>query len=227
MKLRKAIICDLDGTLADHRHRLHFVDWEYFYEYYPGAKDYFEKCFYQWDDPDSGYELRNKITKKRWKPDWKCFYAEMDKDKVNGWCKGFLLNCANDSGYYSDSRGGPSIIFCTGRPEKYREVTENWLVEVGFERNWFGPSNLHEDRSFLYMRPDFLIHSCFGCRSNQPQYHNPHIKKNTDNRPNHEIKREIYENYIKDKFDVVFCLDDDEKCCEMYKSFGLPVLKVM
>ena len=43
----------------------------------------------------------------------------------------------------------------------------------------------------------------------------------------HEVKREIYEREIKDKYDVLFVLEDHEKCARMYKELGLTVLKVM
>ncbi len=94
----KAIICDIDGTVADCRHRLHHV--------LPGAKR-----------------------------DWDAFFSKMADDTpikpvidllVTAWQSPFA----------------PAIIMCSGRPEKYREVTEDWLVAQGVPFRT------------LYMRPD-------------------------------------------------------------------------
>jgi len=101
MTLPKAIICSLDGTLSDHRHRLHFVKKPFIDSIYGNL----------WIDGG---------------PDWEAFYAAMDKDKVNEAVDliasaAFWYNCSNDN--------DPDMIFITGRPERYRDQTEKWLAQ--------------------------------------------------------------------------------------------------
>lgn len=84
----KAVIFDLDGTLADASHRRHFLE---------------------------------KSPK-----DWNSFYEGMDNDSVIE-PVGFLLQCISNAIYL---RKFPvEIIFCSGRPERYREITERWLEQ--------------------------------------------------------------------------------------------------
>lgn len=94
----KTVICDIDGTLADCRHRLHHVL------------------------PHGGGGKR----------DWDAFFAEMGEDGVI-WPVRDLV-CAANAHY--------PVVVCTGRPEKYRAVTEAWLYDAGVSFRQ------------LYMRPD-------------------------------------------------------------------------
>lgn len=73
------LICDIDGTLADIKHRKHLV----------------EKGRPQWDE----------------------FFEAMGIDEVNYWCKE-LLECMS---------ARHEIVYVTGRPENYREHTEEWM----------------------------------------------------------------------------------------------------
>lgn len=93
----KAIIVDLDGTLADCSHRLHFV-------------------------------RRPKGVKK----DWKGFFDGISEDKLNKWCSDLIYDMSDRC----------KIVFCSGRPDNYREQTAAWIgAKTGF---WNQP---------LYMRP--------------------------------------------------------------------------
>lgn len=88
-------IFDLDGTLADCIHRLHYI--------------------------------------KNGNHNWDKFFEEMDKDPVIDEVLSVLVSLSNDNW---------NIIICTGRPEKYRNITEAWLNKYGIVP--------HK----LYMRPD-------------------------------------------------------------------------
>lgn len=84
----KAVIFDIDGTLADASHRRHFLE---------------------------------KSPK-----DWNSFYEGMDKDDAIEPVE-FLLMCIKDAIHFRELP--VEIIFCTGRPERYREITERWLEQ--------------------------------------------------------------------------------------------------
>lgn len=81
IKKPSAIICDLDGTLAEIDHRLHFV---------------------RTDE----------------KKDWDSFFAGIEKDEMN-W--------AVSSTVWALAHNGNHVIYCSGRPEKYRIPTQKWL----------------------------------------------------------------------------------------------------
>lgn len=93
------IIFDLDGTLADCRHRLHHVT--------------------------------------QHPKDWDAFFAGISADEPHD-AINELLGCVHNS--WVDG-GLVRPIFCSGRPETYREVTQAWIFEhCGIEAP-------------LYMRP--------------------------------------------------------------------------
>lgn len=52
------------------------------------------------------------------------------------------------------------------------------------------------------------------------------MRKEGDYRRDSIVKEEIYNNYIKDKFDVEFVLDDRKSVCEKWRELGLKCLQV-
>jgi hypothetical protein len=188
MTLPKAIICDIDGVLADHRHRLHFVD-----------LDYVPKCNHwvtgsEEDIPWPSCKDRFSF----WKCDYEAFHAAIDKDIINHHVEEIITRFGEwISKGKEDELPFREIIFVTGRSEKYRGQTKAWLYKCDT-----APYT-------LFMRPDFT-------HEGRP-----------DHRPSHVVKREIYEREIKGKYEVLFAMDDNEECCQMYKSLGITTLKVM
>ncbi len=65
---------------------------------------------------------------------------------------------------------------------------------------WLRDKNIHYDK--LYMRP-------LG-----------------DMRRDVEVKREIYDNYIKDNYEIFFVLDDRNQVVDMWREIGLKCLQV-
>jgi hypothetical protein len=96
------------------------------------------------------------------------------------------------------------LLFVTDRPEKHRKKTEEWLYE-GFSFDYKGTR--------LSMRPDYVKWA----------EQDTNIQ---DKRHPHEVKREIYEREIKDKYDVLFVLERSGEDAEMYRELGLTVLEV-
>jgi hypothetical protein len=202
MKSPKAIICDIDGCIADHRHRLHYVDLQAYVDKTHVGKDKFDHNSIDWS----------------WKKDYDSFYAAMGEDGVNEYINELITamfwhNCGN-------SDDGTSILFVTGRPEKYRELTEKWLSQTSLR--W----NIGQGVR-LFMRPDYVVNCCgFPIVGLQCQICYNRQRK-PDHRPSHIVKQEIYEREIKGRYDILFCLDDNEECCEMYNELGLTVLRVL
>ena len=77
--MRKIILCDIDGTIANNDHRQHFLE---------GKKD------------------------------WDGFFSELINDKP-------IFPIINK--VIEEHNTGKDIVFLTGRPEKYRSVTTEWL----------------------------------------------------------------------------------------------------
>jgi FMN phosphatase YigB (HAD superfamily) len=59
----------------------------------------------------------------------------------------------------------------------------------------------------------------------QINYHHLHMRPVMDYRGDDEIKKEIYDNDIKDKFDVLFVVDDRLSVVKMWRSIGLVCLQ--
>jgi hypothetical protein len=176
----KAIICDLDGTLCDHRHRLHHI-------------------------ADSR------------KKDYDAFYAAMDKDTPNKWCEAIICSL------YDGQWGEVIILYVTGRPNKYRNITEIWLSENNIVK--FGGKSGQDEQHSLFMRPDYL----YPWNGQVDMWNSPfmaHPERKPDHRPAYEVKREIYEQKIKNKYEVLFCLEDDPECVKIYRDLGLICLDV-
>lgn len=115
--------------------------------------------------------------------DWMSFYESMDDDKPSVWCTE-ILKTFHYAGY--------RLIFVSGRPERYRERTELWLLKKArFLRDWYS----------LFMR----------------------LEK--DNRPDFQMKEEVYHRYIEPNYNVLFILEDRKQCVDMYRELGLTVLQ--
>ncbi len=84
-----------------------------------------------------------------------------------------------------------SLILLTGRDEKYRQHTIDWLTKYGITHY-----------KALYMR------------------------KIADRRKDYVIKKEIYEQEIKGKYDVLFVLEDRDQVVKMWRELGLTCLQV-
>ena len=87
---------------------------------------------------------------------------------------------------------GDFVIYCSGREDTHRGVTEIWLESHG----------LTAFPHVLLMRPG------------------------GDNREDSIIKEEIFENSIRGKYNVRFCLDDRNRVVDKWRDLGLKCLQV-
>jgi len=78
------------------------------------------------------------------KPDWDAFYAGIKDDTVNAAVLNLLLTYIDARRI--NTRHPVSIIFCTGRPERCRKDTEEWLLKHISPSSW--------DSYTLLMRKD-------------------------------------------------------------------------
>lgn len=144
-KKRKAVIIDIDGTIAQLDQRLNHLQ----------------------------------STPKN----WNLFYADMKNDKLHVWCFN-LVQAMMDRGF--------EIIFCTGRPEEYRQMTKDWLKK--------------------------------NCKW-QPYTYELFMRKDKDYRPDTITKKELYDKNIKDKYDILFVVEDRQGVVDMWRNLGLVTLQ--
>lgn len=147
-----AIIVDIDGTITDISHRLHFIEWE--------------------------------------KKDWDGFYSHLSEDKP----KQDIIALIKSVYYDEDNRwDNLQLIFVTWRSDKYFPITDTWL------------------RKHAFPYADYKIF----------------MRKEWDFRQDYEVKKEIYENEIKDKYDVNYIFEDRDQVVKMYRELWLTVLHVV
>lgn len=159
MSKQKAIICDLDGTLFNIDHRLHYL--------------------------------------KKPKKDWKNFFAGIENDTPNQWCLELIKYFGLDY----------KIIFVSGRSEDCKFETLKSLEK--HTRAALPPTG--DDNGGL---DTIFLTNCFLLL----------MRKSKDYRSDDIVKKEIYEAYIKDKYNVLFVLDDRKRVVDMWRKEGLVVL---
>jgi predicted kinase len=62
--------------------------------------------------------------------------------------------------------------------------------------------------------------------NNNIEFSHLFMRKEGDKRPDHEIKLEIYKEFIEPYYSVFFCLDDRDQIVKMWRSIGLKCLQV-
>ena len=142
--IKKCVIFDIDGTLADHRHRLKYIE----------------------KDPK----------------DWDSFNKESSKDEPNKWC----YHLCRSIFMYANNI---NVMIITGRSDKCKEITEQWFKE------------------------------------NLIPYDHIYMRKEGDFRQDFEVKKEIYEQYIKNKYKVLFVVEDRTQVVEMWRSLDIICLQ--
>ena len=124
-------------------------------------------------------------------------YREYDKVHLDN----PIIHLFNIIEYYMDCKGY-KVIFITGRKELCRELTEKWIIKFFNKNADLSKLSNFDDNFTLFMRGD------------------------KDHRKAVVLKKEIYDNHIKGKYDVVSCFDDDPEICEMYKKEGILTFEV-
>lgn len=91
---------------------------------------------------------------------------------------------------------GHTIVFCSGRDESCRDITEQW-IKSHVAKDYEGVMSWE-----LFMRPV------------------------GDNRKDSIVKLELFNKYIRNEFAVLFVLDDRNQVVDMWRSLGLKTLQV-
>ena len=111
--------------------------------------------------------------------------------------------------YQTDSRD--KIIFITGRKELCRDKTIKWLLS-NFQR-------VAKKKSFNAY--EYYINE-FDFKNSALLF----MRADKCHQESDELKRNIYNKHIKDKYDVVAVFEDDPKNVKMFRELGLMVFDV-
>lgn len=154
-----AVIFDIDGTLAKTSpERIKFLKPKFgsSVEYNGGKFVFLEELKTKENivalENEHGVFLADK-SKVKFKPDYEAFNDSLEEDLPNARvvkiCQALADNYA--------------IYICTGRPEKFRERTEKWLVEndIPYNQIWMRPNNNTEPDDVLKKRMlDSILKTC-------------------------------------------------------------------
>lgn len=164
VKVNKVIIVDIDGTLSDCQHRLHFINGEH--------------------------------------KDWDAFYSALENDKPieqMRWLMRIIdMGCGNMM-IGSDV----NFVFCTGRPEKYRNLTVKWLIKNIDE--CFCPDSEDDEGGETW--PKLLM------------------RKDGDFRADDIIKQEMLDSLKAKGYEILFAIDDRKRVADMYRKNGVICLQ--
>jgi hypothetical protein len=113
---------------------------------------------------------------------------------------------------------GYSVLFITGRKEVCRENTIKFICN---KPDCFSPiaRSQVKEIGWLLFQLDLLINQGKGQSA-------VFMRGDKDHREATILKKEIYNNHIKGKYDVVAVFDDDPDICKMWKKEGLFVFQV-
>jgi len=203
------IIVDIDGTIADIKHRLHYIDPTINVGDtvrpvgIPNAKDYSGRVV----DTRNGYTVNWQIPKGGigLKSNYCQGIAHEQVKKVRSWNK-FFEAAVDDApiqitiDVVQQLASRCLIFFCSGRPEKYRQITLNWMVANGLQDiNWAYCKALNPT---LLMRPD------------------------NDRREDYIVKKEILDNKILPYYNPILALDDRDQVVKMWRDNGITCWQV-
>lgn len=98
---------------------------------------------------------------------------------------------------------GDNIVFMSGRMEQCRQQTAMWLNAN------IDCCNVHYDDGFPGGCCEQLL-----------------MRADEDYRPDEIVKRELFDNHVKPRYDVIGVIDDRSKVVRMWRELGLTVLDV-
>ena len=142
-------VFDLDGTLADLTHRLHYIR-KPVCRYCKGLPIKFEN-----GSTAECLHCSGNFKDLNWKKDWNGFFDAVDKDKPIKWVMDLLDNV----------RGRGEVLILSGRSQATENKTREWLRkhDILYDYLVMRPTNNHKPDYIIkrYMLEDFLRDKAF------------------------------------------------------------------
>lgn len=202
------LLVDLDGTVANCEHRKKYIDDvirvgdTVYYRNIRNARENPGKVVHIWQNDQktkSFYDIKfarpiHLVTNQLAEA---C--TEFDSLRKCKSYKRFFESCKDDSPIQTtiDIVGTLSwhypIIFCSGRPDDYRELTKEWLRGVKPVMGWYTMPNVE----YLFMRPS------------------------GDMRQDYIVKEELYRKHIEPYYTVKAVFDDRKQVVDMWRRLGI------
>jgi predicted secreted acid phosphatase len=124
------------------------------------------------------------------KKNWPAFYSELVNDPPNFDILHLIKLLHKD---------GAEIIYCSGRPEEYRELTLAWLKKFGAPTNDAYPE-----------LPEYPLY----------------MRKDKDYRADYIVKLELLKQMKADGYNPNFAFDDRDQVVKAWRSVGIRTLQV-
>ena len=128
---------------------------------------------------------------------WNSFFKGISDDVPNQDIARLMLSLLKDK--------NNQLIFCSGRKETYREITQNQVARIIYKENTLALSK--------FLKGDKL---------NLPFY----MREDEDYRPDYMVKSDLLDNMINDGYDPAIVFDDRDSVVEMWRSRGIRCLQV-
>lgn len=137
------------------------------------------------------HHVKNEEKKKR---RWDLFFKEIPGDSVNEWCRTLITRA-----HYNP------VIFCSGRGDDTRKMTEDWLLKHGFATE-------------LYTKPD-------GEKVISKKYKHLFMRHRQDYRADNIVKEIILEFELKTRYNIWMAVDDRDQVVKMWRKHGITCLQ--
>lgn len=212
--MQKPEIClvDIDGTIANCEHRKHYIDNVIRVGDIVSPRNISNASLYA--GKVEAIEDERAVVNDWLKPlpeGWPKYHKYPDLNMVRKhkcWNK-FFEACKDDSPIQSTIdvvkalSNTWSVVFMSGRPETYREVTESWLNKNGLLFMHKDVTSTHPyAKANLFMRPA------------------------KDTREDFIVKKELYLKYIEPYYKVQCVFDDRDQVVKMWRELGLTCYQV-
>jgi len=191
------VLCDIDGTVADCSHRLHWID----SEIRIGNKVYRKNIQDAKKYPGDVYAIVNGMPEVSfpWKEEWHNRYYTYALRKIKRWDK-FFEECDKDPVLEHNAQVVRTlaktypVIFMSGRSIDYIGKTVAWLIKAKLDNLAWAWDQFKVPTTAIHMRPS------------------------KDRREDYIVKKELYEKHIKPYYDVLVVIDDRQQVVDMVRN---------
>lgn len=137
-------------------------------------------------------------------------------------------------GYFDDDGNPFKKNWKSFNEQMVNDTPNDWCVEIinRFSRDLYSSDGILQEEAvkfiFITAREELfrvMTRNQILAWTNLRSYQELLMRPSKDYRPDTDIKKEIYEKHIKNKYDVLFCVDDRDCVVKLWRSLGLICLQ--